>query len=74
MEERWYVNPEDPGSSPGPVKVFFANFTNWFKFPSQSFPCLFEKLLPRQRKGYKSYVLVANNLVLSMKSAEGALK
>ena len=26
MEERWYVNPEVSGSSPGPVKVFFAIF------------------------------------------------
>ena len=27
IEERWYGDPEVSGSSPGPVKVFFANFS-----------------------------------------------
>ena len=29
MKERWYVKPEVSGSSPGPVKVFFAIFEDF---------------------------------------------
>ena len=43
MEECWYGNPEVSGSSPGSVKVFFANFSNYLEVPSQFFPCLFER-------------------------------
>ena len=32
MEEHWYAYPDVSGSNASPVKVFFANFSNLFRF------------------------------------------
>ena len=57
MGEHWYSNLEVLHSSPGPVKVFFATFSNRLKVRSQFFPCLYEMnenqtLLDREEHWY----------------------